>query len=127
VGSLWAKPVPRRYRTILVVEDDPDVREITAEVLRQEGASVVEAVDGADALTKLDDLEGPSLILLDLVMPRMDGLEFLKRLQAHPRAADFSVVVMTGRSDPTGAQGVLGELKKPFNIGQLVALLGKPA
>jgi CheY-like chemotaxis protein len=118
--------VPRRYRTILVVEDDLDVREITAEVLRQAGGRVVEAVDGVDALTKLGDLEGPCLIVLDLVMPRMDGLQFLERLQAHPRAADFSVVIMTGRSSPTSAPGILGELKKPFNIAQLLALLDKP-
>jgi CheY-like chemotaxis protein len=120
-------PVPKRYRTILVVEDDSDVREITAEVLREAGGTVVEALDGADALTKLDELEGPCLIVLDLVMPRMDGLEFLERLQAHPRATDFSVVVMTARADPTGAPGVLGVLRKPFDVDQLVALLGKPA
>jgi CheY-like chemotaxis protein len=118
--------VPRRYRTILVVEDDSDVREVTADVLREAGGTVVEAVGGADALTKLDGLECPCLIILDLVMPRMDGLEFLARLQAHPHATDFSVVVMTARSDPTGTAGVLGVLRKPFDVDQLVALLDKP-
>jgi CheY-like chemotaxis protein len=119
--------VPRRYRTILVVEDDSDIREVTADVLRQAGGTVVEAVDGADALTKLDELEGPCLIILDLVMPRMDGFEFLQRLQAHPHTSDFSVVVTTARSEPIGPPGVLGVLRKPFDVDQLVALLGKPA
>jgi CheY-like chemotaxis protein len=117
--------MPRRYRTILVVEDDTDVREVTADVLREAGGTVVEAADGAEALTKLDELQGPCLILLDLVMPRMDGLEFLKRLQAHPHATDFSVVVMTARPD-LAVPGGLGVLLKPFDLNQLLALLGKP-
>jgi chemotaxis family two-component system sensor histidine kinase/response regulator PixL len=119
--------VPQRFRTILVVEDDADVREVTADVLREAGGTVLEAADGADAFTKLDELQGRSLILLDLVMPRMDGLEFLKRLQTHPRAPDFSVVVMTARPDLAGVPGVLGVLRKPFDVAELVALLGKPA
>jgi chemotaxis family two-component system sensor histidine kinase/response regulator PixL len=119
--------VPQRFRTILVVEDDSDIREVTAEVLRAAGGTVLEAQDGADALTKLDELEGPCLIVLDLVMPRIDGLEFLKRLQAHPHAPDFSVVVMTARSDPIAIPGVLGVLRKPFDVAELVALLGKAA
>lgn len=110
------------------MEDDPDVREVTADVLREAGSPmVVEAVDGADALTKLDELECPCLIVLDLVMPRMDGLEFLERMREHRRAPDFSVVVMTARSDTTRAPGILGVLRKPFDVEQLVALLGKTA
>jgi CheY-like chemotaxis protein len=119
--------VPQRFRTILVVEDDVDVREVTADVLREAGGTVVVAVDGVDALTKLDELEGPCLIILDLVMPRMDGFEFLHRLQTHPRASDSSVVVMTARSDPIAAPGILGVLRKPFDVDQLVALLGTPS
>jgi CheY-like chemotaxis protein len=120
--------MPRRYRTILVVEDDADVREVTVDVLREAGCPVVvEAVDGADALTKLDGLEPPCLIILDLVMPRMDGLEFLERMQEHPHAADFSVVAMTARSDPASVPGVVGVLRKPFDVEQLVALLSKSA
>lgn len=109
------------------MENDSDLREVTADVLRDAGGTVVEAVDGVDALTKLEELERPSLIIVDLMMPRMDGLEFLERLQAHPRAADFSVVLMTARSDPPSAAGLIGVLRKPFNIDQLVALLGKPS
>jgi CheY-like chemotaxis protein len=127
VGFTVGKTVPQRFRTILIVEDDPDIREVTADVLREAGATVVKAADGADALTKLDKLGAPALILLDLVMPRMDGFEFLKRLQAHPHAADFPVVVMTARSDPVAAPGVLGVLRKPFDVDRLVALLDTPA
>jgi two-component system, chemotaxis family, chemotaxis protein CheY len=121
------KPVPQRFRTILVVDDDADVREATAEVLREAGGKVVVAVDGFDALIKLEKLEGPCLIILDLVMPRIDGFEVLQRLQTHPRASDFSVVVMTARPDPIAAPGVLGVLRKPFDVDQLVALLDTPA
>jgi CheY-like chemotaxis protein len=120
--------VPRRYSTILVVEDDADIREITADVLREAGCpEVIEAVDGADALMKLDDLKCPCLIVLDLVMPRMDGLEFLVQMRKHRRAPDFSVVVMTARADHSSIPGVLGVLRKPFDVAELVDLLGKTA
>ena len=118
--------VPGRYRTVLVVEDDTDIREATADVLREAGCrTVVEAVDGADALAKVDQLEGPCLIVLDLVMPRMDGLEFLARMRQHKRASQFSSVVMTARADPISVSGVVGVLRKPFDVEQLVALLDK--
>jgi CheY-like chemotaxis protein len=120
--------VPRRYSTILVVEDDADIREVTADVLRDAGCpEVVEARDGAEALTKLDDLKCPCLIVLDLVMPRMDGLEFLARMKKHRRAREFSIVVMTGRPDPATVPGVLGVLRKPFDVEALVSLLGRAA
>ena len=120
--------MPQRYSTILVVEDDADIREVTAEVLRDAGCpEVVEVGDGAEALTKLDDLKCPCLIVLDLVMPRMDGLEFLARMRKHRRARDFSVVVMTARAEPTTVPGVLGVLRKPFDVEKLVSLLGKAA
>ena len=110
------------------MEDDVDVREVTADVLREAGCpEVVEAADGADALTKVDELQCPCLVLLDLVMPRMDGLEFLERIRKHRRAPDFSIVVMTALSDSTSVPGTVGVLRKPFDVAQLVALLDEPA
>jgi len=104
---------------ILVVEDDLDVREVTADLLRDAGGTVVEAVEGVDALTKLEELERPCLIIVDLVMPRMDGLEFLKRLQVHRHVSGFSIVLMTARSDMTGAPGfwVYSGSKEAASIG----------
>ena len=88
--------------------------------------AVVQAVDGGDALAKLDELARPCLVLLDLSMPRVDGLEILERLQQHAQAAAFPVVLMTGHTDFGAAgdyPGVVGRLKKPFDVGQLLALV----
>ena len=85
------------HRTILLVEDDPDIRDGIADILRGAGKTVVEAEDGQDALDKLEQVDRPCLILLDLRMPRMDGFEFLRRLNEHPDAPDFPVLVLCAR------------------------------
>ena len=111
-------------RTLLLVEDDPEIRESIAEVLREAGRKVVCASDGLDALAKLDVVERPCLILLDLMMPRMDGIEFLRRLNKHPRSKDFPVLVLSAHGTVQQAEvypGVLGTLRKPFDIGQLLS------
>ena len=114
----------RRHRTILLIEDDPDIREGMADVLREEGRWVVEAQDGEDALAKLPYLRRPCLILLDLLMPRMDGFEFLRRLNEHPHARDFPVLVLSAHAYVETAQhypGVVGTLSKPFNLRTLLS------
>jgi CheY-like chemotaxis protein len=111
-------------RTLLLVEDDPELRESIAEVLREAGRTVVCASDGLDALAKLDVVERPCLILLDLMMPRMDGIEFLRRLGKHPRSKDFPVLILSAHGTVQQAEvypGVLGTLRKPFDIGQLLS------
>jgi len=92
-------------------------------VLLDAGHAVVQAVDGADAFVKLSQVGRPCLILLDLVMPGMDGLEFLAALRDHPHASEFSVLVMSAHSGPTGAEdcpGVVGTLMKPFELSELL-------
>ncbi|HET9156553.1 MAG TPA: response regulator [Myxococcaceae bacterium] len=119
--------LPPRYRSILLAEDDLDVRECLADVLLEAGCTVVQALDGADALTKLDEVERPCLILLDLVMPRIGGVEFLERLREHPHASDFSVLLMSASPDPSGAEdypGVVGMLRKPFDVDELLSGVG---
>lgn len=112
------------HRTILLVEDDFDVREAIADVLRAAGRTVVEAVDGADAVEKLASVERPCLILLDLLMPNMDGFSFLQRLKEHPHASDFPVLVISAHGKATAAEhysGVLGTLRKPFDVEALLS------
>jgi CheY-like chemotaxis protein len=111
-------------RTLLLVEDDPEIRDSIAEVLREAGRTVVCASDGLDALAKLEDVERPCLILLDLMMPRMDGIEFLRQLGKHPHSKDFPVLILSAHATVRQAEvypGVLGTLRKPFDIGQLLA------
>ncbi len=112
------------HRTILLVEDDPDIRDSIVEVLREAGREVVTASDGVEALARIDTLPRPCLILLDLMMPRMDGWEFLERLKRHPHAAEFPVLVLSAHAAVQGGTeypGVLGTLRKPFDLHSLMA------
>jgi len=111
------------HRTILLVEDDPDIRESIADVLEAAGRTVVQAVDGLDAFAKLEHLDRPCLILLDLIMPNMDGLEFLERLKSRPEAPELPVLVISAHGHATASEhysGVLGTLRKPFNVKELL-------
>jgi CheY-like chemotaxis protein len=86
-----------RSGTVLLVEDDPDQQRLVRELLEREGLSVDVAAEGRAALDSLGDAV-PDLILLDLMMPGMDGFEFLRRLGQVPAAADVPVVVVTSKS-----------------------------
>ncbi len=117
--------------SILVVDDDRDIRETLAEVLADDGHSVTTATDGFDALQELVHVGRPCLILLDLMMPRMSGLEFLTRLQTRTDAADFEVVVMSAhdalRREAQHFPNVRATVRKPFDIEQLLLLAsGRP-
>ena len=91
------RPMPRSsapLRSVLVVEDDWDIREVVADVLRDAGRTVDTARDGLEALKKLDSVQRPCLVVLDLMMPRLDGIGFLRELAEHPLKDDFIVLVM---------------------------------
>lgn len=84
--------------TILVVDDDPDTRAMLSAFVRSLGSAPVQAADGSEALAALDAVT-PDLILLDAVMPGIDGFETCRRLKADPRATSAPVIFMTGLSD----------------------------
>jgi len=112
---------------VLVVDDEPLVRQITADMVRAIGFEVSEAGDGAEALALLRTLQiPPKAVLLDLTMPRMDGLETLAVLQTLPQPP--AVILMSGYSrrelnERYAARGVSGFLQKPFTLSQLRATL----
>jgi|SoiMethySBSTD1v2_1073268.scaffolds.fasta_scaffold244928_2 CheY-like chemotaxis protein len=115
-------------RAILVVDDDRDFIETMADVLRDAGRLVETAMSGVEALQKLDEVQRPCLVLLDLQMPEMGGFEFLERLKTHPYAADFSVVLMTADSKMPEAgmyPAVQRALRKPFELDELLGLVGR--
>src|SRR5687768_10046276 len=87
-------------KRILIVEDAEEIRASIAEILTEEGYQVVDAANGRHALDALDAAkELPGLILLDLMMPEMDGYEFRSEQQKNPRFKDIPVVLMTARGD----------------------------
>ena len=108
--------------TVLVVDDDPGIRESVTEVLSAEGYRVLEAPDGEEALVRLDGLEGRCVVLLDLAMPRMKGLELLRELSRSGRSERFPVVVMSANAHPRELEfpQVVALLRKPFELDELL-------
>jgi CheY-like chemotaxis protein len=87
--------VPPSQKTILVVEDDDDLRAIFRRALRAAGFHVLEAADGPDAL-RLIDIAAPDLVVLDLRLPSLDGFAVRDELASNPRTKNVPVVVVTG-------------------------------
>ena len=111
-------------KTILVVDDSPTVRQLVAMTLTQAGFGVVEAVDGVDALAKLD--ASIAMILCDINMPRMNGLETIEKLRTDPRWKLLPVVMLTTEGQPAMIErakkaGAKGWIIKPFKPEMLVA------
>ncbi len=107
---------------VMVVDDDEDIREIVKLSLEAGGYRVTTAVDGLEAWQHLSASALPSLILLDLMMPRMDGEEFIKTLRASPQA-HIPVVIMSGHSaskQKVEALRANGCLTKPVDLDELL-------
>jgi CheY-like chemotaxis protein len=113
------------YIDVLVVDDDVDLRSIVAEILSEEGYSVATAWNGLDALETLARVRA-SLILLDLMMPEMDGWEFRRRQLAAPELAAIPVVVFTAHANVAEAAATMSAaagLQKPVDVGGLLAVV----
>jgi two-component system response regulator VicR len=108
--------------TILVVEDEKDLREMMCEALELNGYTVVGAVEGKTALDALARIEHPCLVLLDLLMPGMNGWDFFREMRARPAFAEVPVVVHS--SAPGAApQGVTRVLTKPMELSRLLEIV----
>jgi len=102
---------------VLLVEDDEPTREMMSEMLRREGWNVIEAANGRAALDCLDS-SCPDLILLDLMMPEMDGFEFAHRLRERHEWRDIPVVVLTAKDlTPEDRQRLNGDVEKILQKG----------
>jgi CheY-like chemotaxis protein len=110
---------------VLVVDDDPDILEAICDILAGEGYRVARARHGLEALAAMDR-ERPALVLLDLMMPVMDGLAFAQALRGRERDRGVPIVVISADGNPqkAAAVGARGFLAKPFDID---ALLGEVA
>jgi PAS domain S-box-containing protein len=115
----------RGTETILLVEDEPGVRDLASQFLRASGYSVLEAADGVQALEVAEKYPGPiHLLLSDMVMPRMSGKELMQRLLEARK--DMKIILMSGYSEYNGtefrqADSIFLRLGKPFSLASLVA------
>jgi len=113
---------------VLIVDDDDVERETLGEILREEGYHVAEAGDGQAAFSLLRDGLRPSVILLDLMMPGMNGWVFRLEQRHTPELADIPVVVISGEFDPAGVEEFLkpaATLPKPLDVSELLAALAR--
>ncbi len=125
VAIAIVRAIVKALARILVVEDDIAIRDALAEVLEGLGHSVRCAGNGAEALELLAREEPPDLIVLDLMMPVMDGFEFREASRRDPRLAEIPVMIVSA-SDVTTLRGLaeLGAaavLPKPFELERFVA------
>ncbi|QSQ22181.1 response regulator [Pyxidicoccus parkwayensis] len=112
-------------QTLLVVDDDLDIRDALQDVFELEGYAVLLAADGLEALAQLRQVETPPrLILLDLMMPRMDGFAFREALRHEAALSDIPVLVASADLDVKGAAeglDVAGWLRKPLDLSELLS------
>ncbi|HSD21049.1 MAG TPA: response regulator [Anaeromyxobacter sp.] len=107
---------------VLVVDDDPDILDAICDILEGEGYRVARARHGVEALERVE-AEPPAIILLDLMMPVMDGLAFAQALRERPGKEGIPIVVISADGNPQRAASVdaAGYLAKPFDIDALLS------
>jgi DNA-binding response OmpR family regulator len=111
-------------KKILVVDDEDDILHFLELVLREKGYDVATASGGHEALTKAQ-LEQPNLILLDIMMPQMDGWEVLKLLRVDEETADIPVAMLSARTEAKDRvqglqEGAIDYICKPFSLQDLL-------
>jgi len=114
-------------RTILAADDSSTMRQMISFCLKKSGYQVVEAVDGVDALTKLKNQQA-DLVITDLHMPNLDGIELIKRIRALPNYRFTPILMLTtdassARKAEGQAAGATGWIVKPFEPEQLIKVI----
>ena len=106
---------------ILLVDDDDDIRTTVSAALAAAGHEMGEARNGRHALQLLAQGPLPSLIILDILMPIMDGFEFLDLMSHDPRISDIPVLAITAHARLASIPQVVSVLRKPFDLQRLLA------
>lgn len=101
-------------KSVLLVDDDLELLEVLRALLVFEGFSVLTAGNGKEALELLENSETPGVIFTDIMMPVMDGNEFLAILKSHPTKASIPVVIISAHLEATSVKGANAILGKPF-------------
>ena len=122
-------------KKILVVDDEEDILHFLELVLREKGYEVVTAMNGHEALTTAQ-IEKPDLVLLDIMMPQMDGWEVLKLLRVDDETANIPVAMLSARTEAKDREqglqeGAIDYICKPFSLqellGKIETIFGQPA
>ena len=113
-------------KVILTVDDSASVRQMVKFTLTDAGYTVIEAVDGKDALTKLESRV--NLVITDLNMPNLDGIGLIRQIRANPACKGLPVIMLTTESQDSKKQegkaaGATGWIVKPFTGAQMLAVL----
>ncbi|MFN7947142.1 MAG: response regulator [Blastocatellia bacterium] len=117
-------------RKVLVVDDNDDIREMLAVLLDMQGYKVVVAADGEEAVS-VANREEPDVILMDVMMPKLDGLEAARRITQNPRLSRVPIIGLSAFSDPLTENGQSNAfswrayLRKPIDVDELERLLIK--
>jgi CheY-like chemotaxis protein len=118
--------VAGRNFTVLVVDDDPNIRRMIVAALKRDGYDFLEAPNGRDALDSMKS-EHPDVVVLDLMMPVLSGWDVLRERADDPNLKQIPVIIISANRDPevatAVAQGICAFLPKPFDIGALSALV----
>ncbi len=122
-------PVMKTGRKVMIVDDDLHMSEVFAQKLESVGYSVIVAHDGLEAIEKMDEGEVPSIMLLDIVMPRMDGFEVIEAINENPVWKEIVVIVHTNLSqkihiDHAKSMGVREYfIKSHSNLSEIITKL----
>jgi len=117
-------------KTIMTADDSASVRQMVSFTLKQAGYEVVEAVDGQEALDKLKDTSSVNMLVTDLNMPNMDGIELIKKVRGESKYRFMPIIMLTTESQASKKQdgkaaGATGWIVKPFKPEQLLAVIKK--
>jgi two-component system alkaline phosphatase synthesis response regulator PhoP len=112
---------------ILIVDDDPAIRRLLSHSLELEGYLVATASDGEEALDQLP-VADPDVVVLDIMMPRMNGLDVLERIRRDPNTADLPVILLTAKAAKEDVwegwqRGVDYYMTKPFDVEELLRFI----
>lgn len=118
-GTPGAAPAP----LVLVADDEPAVRDLVCEVLAEAGFRTATAADGDEVVSVALERQ-PALIVMDVMMPHMDGYTTLTRLRGHPRTKEIPVIILTGQLERvyrtiSAGVGAVAHVTKPFSPRQL--------
>lgn len=111
--------------SILVVEDDKDIRSAIVSLLESEGYKTESAENGKVALEKLTVIPKPCLVLLDMMMPIMNGREFLDTVMKDSTLAPLPILIVSAIADRTNTEGSVGFLKKPIDINVVLDVVSQ--